>query len=241
MLILPAIDLLGGCCVRLVKGEYGSASRVAADPLKTAEAFAAAGARMIHTVDLDGARGDESGNFSAISSIVSGAGIPVETGGGIRDMKTAEKYIGCGVRRIILGTAALRSPDFVRECVKEYGDRVAVGIDAKNGIVCADGWTTSSGVGYTDFAKKMESIGVTNIIFTDIDRDGTLTEPNFLQLAALGEAVPAKITASGGIRDISHIKKLASMGIYAAICGKSIYSGTLCLSDAIKAAGEQII
>jgi len=238
MLILPAIDILGGQCVRLVKGEYGSASRVAEDALETALSFQSRGAEMIHTVDLNGAKSGEPENLELISKIAKTVSIPVEIGGGIRNMETVDRYIDGGIARIILGTSALKDPGFVREAVKKYGKRIAVGIDAKNGFVCVDGWTNSSEVKYTDFAKVMEDIGVDNIIFTDIDKDGTLTEPNFEQLAILKDTVSLKITASGGIKDISHIERLHKMGLYAAICGKSIYSGTLDLEEAIRAAAE---
>lgn len=238
MLILPAIDILGGQCVRLIKGEYGSASRVAEDAVKTALNFESNGAEMIHTVDLNGAKSGEPENLDLISKIAKTVNVPVEIGGGIRNMDTVDRYIDGGISRIILGTSALRDPDFVRAAVKKYGNKIAVGIDAKNGFVCVDGWTNSSEVKYTDFAKVMEDIGVDNIIFTDIDKDGTLTEPNFEQLGILKETVNVKITASGGIRDIAHIERLTKMGVYAAICGKSIYSGTLDLKEAIRVAAE---
>lgn len=239
MLILPAIDILDGQCVRLHKGEYGTASKVAEDAVATARSFASAGAEMIHTVDLNGAKSGVPENMELICRIASSVSIPVEIGGGIRNMDTVDRYIDGGIARVILGTSALQNPEFVRKAVKKYGDKIAVGIDAKGGMVCVDGWTNSSSVKYTDFARLMEDIGVDNIIFTDIDKDGTLTEPNFEQLGILSETVGVKITASGGIKDISHIEKLTEMGLYAAICGKSLYSGTLDLKEAIaKGAGK---
>lgn len=237
MLILPAIDILGGNCVRLLKGEYNSAHKVAADPFETAAAFERTGAKMLHTVDLDGARDGSPANYEIISGIAKSLGIPVEVGGGIRDMCTIEKYISAGLARVILGTSALRNPKLVRDAVREFGAKIAVGIDARGGMVCVDGWTEASETPYIEFAKIMEDAGVDNIIFTDIERDGTLTAPNFEQLFALSQAVTVKITASGGIRDIDNIKQLASMGLYGAICGKSLYDGTLDLAQALAVSG----
>ncbi|NLK40124.1 MAG: 1-(5-phosphoribosyl)-5-[(5-phosphoribosylamino)methylideneamino]imidazole-4-carboxamide isomerase [Clostridiales bacterium] len=234
MLILPAIDILGGSCVRLFKGEYDTAHKVAADPFETAASFERAGAQMLHIVDLDGAREGRAVNFQLIADMVASLDIPVEVGGGIRDMKTIEQYLSAKIARVILGTSALQNRTFVEEAVKEFGERIAVGIDAREGMICVEGWTRSSEISYLDFAKKMEDIGVGNIIFTDIERDGTLTSPNFEQLERLMSAVKVKITASGGIKNIDHIKRLLSMGVYAAICGKSLYEETLDLDEALR-------
>ncbi len=240
MLILPAIDILGGNCVRLIKGEYDSAHKVAADPFEVAADFERTGAEMLHIIDLDGAKDGSAANFDVIVKLANSVSIPVEVGGGIRDMRTAQRYLEAGCERVILGTSALRCPDFVREAVRNFGERAAVGIDARSGFVCVEGWTESSQTHYIEFAKMMADIGVANIIFTDIDRDGTLTEPNFEQLSSLQKSVSIKITASGGIKDISHIKKLAEMKLYAAICGKSLYAGTLDLAQALEVARAQV-
>lgn len=238
MIIFPAVDVLCGECVRLKKGEFNTVEKVYESPLKAAEYFESCGAKWLHTVDLDGAKTGKSQNFNYIAQVVEKTEMKVEIGGGIRNMTAAEKYINCGVSRIILGSAALSDPDFVKTAVKEYGDKVAVGIDAKNGFVSVEGWCDTSDVNYIDFAKQMEDIGVKYIIFTDISRDGMLSGPNLEALRALQEAVDVNITASGGIRDIANIKDLSAMKLYGAICGKSLYSGTLDLKEAIKVGGE---
>ena len=233
MIIIPAIDILGGVCVRLMRGEYGSAHKVAADPLETALGFAAAGAKYIHMVDLDGAKAGSAQNREVFISVAASACVPVELGGGIRDMKTVEYYLKNGIKRVILGTAALSDPSFVSCAVNEYGDAVAVGIDARGGKVSVSGWTEDSDVDYIEFAKKMEDIGVKNIIYTDISRDGMKTGPDFDGLAALSAAVSCDITASGGIANIDDIIALRDMNLYAAIAGKAIYSGSLDLTQAV--------
>ncbi len=234
MILLPAIDILGGKCVRLTKGAYETAQTVAADPVETAISFQSAGAEYIHMVDLDGAREGSRVNSSVYTSVVHNVHIPVEVGGGIRDIPTIEYYLEKGITRVILGSAALKDRPLVVEAVKRYGDRIAVGIDALNRTVRTSGWLEDSEVDYIRFAKKMENVGVKTIIFTDISKDGTLAGPNYEQLKELSESVSCDIVASGGIRDISHIERLAAMNLYGAICGKSIYSGTLNLEEAIK-------
>lgn len=236
MIILPAIDLLDGRCVRLYKGEYDTAHKVAEDPLDQAKKFVSEGAQWLHVVDLNGAKDGFAVNGKVIESIVSAVGIPVEVGGGIRNMDTVDYYINAGVSRVILGSAALASPDFVRETVKKYREKIAVGIDCRDGYVSVSGWTESSDVNYIEFARLMESLGVKYIIFTDISRDGMLSGPNTEMLSELSEAVSCGIIASGGIRDIDNIKALTEMELYGAICGKSLYSGTLSLTEAVSVA-----
>ena len=238
MIIIPAVDILGGQCVRLVKGEYGTASKVAEDACETAASFSSAGAGYVHFVDLDGARSGRPENARTIINAACAAGVFCEVGGGIRNMETVDMYLSNGLSRVILGTSAIEDRDFLVRAVEKYAERISVGVDAKNGYVCVRGWEESSGVRYDDFAAELENIGVRNIIFTDIDKDGTLTEPNFTQLGVLLERVGTDITASGGIRDISHIRRLAEMGVYGAICGKSLYSGTLDLGEALRAVSE---
>ncbi len=240
MIILPAIDILGGQCVRLTKGEYGTASKVAADPYETALGFEKSGATYIHMVDLDGAKEKKPINTEIFIKAAKLVNIPIELGGGIRDMATVDFYIENGISRVILGSAALRDPNFVREAVAKHGEKIAVGIDAKNGFVSADGWLETSEVDYIEFAKLMEDCGVKNIIFTDISRDGTLTGPALDMLAALKDALGDEmlITASGGIKSIDDIRDLKSLGVYGAICGKSLYSGTLDLAEAVNLCKE---
>ena len=236
MIVLPAIDLLGGNCVRLVRGAYDTASKVAADALETARAFRASGAEYLHMVDLDGARDGRAArrNRDTALAVAKALDIPVELGGGIRRLEDIEELLGGGISRVILGSAAADEA-FLARAAERYGDRLAVGVDARQGRVAFNGWTQDSGEDYIAFAARAAALGVRNIIFTDIDCDGTLSHPNFAQLEALAQAVEVDITASGGIADITDIERLAAMGLYGAICGKSIYAGTLDLAAAVKA------
>ena len=234
MLIFPAIDIKDGNCVRLVQGDYSTAHKVAEDPLETAKAFEAAGAEWIHMVDLDGAKDASLSNKEIFVNVAENTGLKVEVGGGIRNMEAVDYYLSNGISRVILGSAAVKNPDFVKQAVEKYGEKIAVGIDAKNEYVAAEGWLDTSDVHYLELAKKMESIGVKTIIFTDISKDGTLSGPNLEQLKAINEAVSCNIVASGGISGIDDIKSTRELGLYAAICGKSIYSGRLDLAEAIE-------
>ena len=234
MIIFPAIDLRDGKCVRLYQGKFEESEVVGEDPLSVALSFKENGAEYIHMVDLDGALNGEIKNLKTISEVVRTIGIPVEFGGGIRDMKTIDMIIGVGVSRVILGTAALKNPDFVKEAVKKYGEKIAVGIDAKNEKVAVNGWLDVSSVNYVDFAKEMEKIGVKTIIFTDISKDGTLQGPNLEQLSKIKNSVSCNIIASGGIKNIHDLKVINEMGIYGAITGKAIYSGNVNLKEAIE-------
>lgn len=234
MIILPAIDLYNGNCVRLYKGDYSTSSKVADDALETALSFKKAGAEWLHLVDLNGARGEAGVNGRIIENLIKSSGLFAEVGGGIRDFDTAKRYIKMGAKRIILGSAAVKNPHLVERCVNELSpDAVVVGIDAREGYVSTDGWLQGSGVYYTDLAKSMESMGVKYLIFTDISRDGTLEGPNLEMLKELSQSVGCSIIASGGIRDIGDIADLNGLGLYGAICGKSVYSGTLDLKEAI--------
>ena len=238
MIILPAIDIHNKTCVRLYQGDFGTAEKVAADPLETARAFEREGASWLHMVDLDGAKEQSPQNRDIFVSVAKETSLKVELGGGIRSLDTVEDYLSAGISRVILGSAAVQNPDFVQTAAKEYKERIAVGIDAKNEKVAADGWLNQSEIHYLDLAKEMEKIGVKYIIFTDISKDGTLSGPNFSQLNAIKEAVSCSIIASGGIHTIDDIKKLASQGFYGAICGKSLYQNTLSLKEAL-AEGEK--
>lgn len=234
MIILPAIDILGGKCVRLTKGEYGTAEKVAADPIETALSFERSGAEFIHMVDLDGAKEGSRVNADIYTEVARRVNVPIEVGGGVRDMDTVDYYINKGVERVIIGSAALKNPALVKEAVDKYGERIAVGIDAMDGMVKTAGWIEGSNVNYIDLAREMAAVGVKYVIFTDISKDGTLEGPNLEQLEALSKAVDINVIASGGIRDISNIRDLARMNLYGAICGKSIYSGSLDLKEAIR-------
>ncbi len=238
MIILPAIDIKDGNCVRLVKGDYSTAHKVASDPFETVKKFEQAGAEFLHMVDLDGAKDAKPINRDLFTEIAKNTTLKMELGGGIRNFDTIEYYVKNGIDKIILGSVALKNPDFVKTAIKEYGDKIIVGIDAKNEMVATEGWLDTSDVNYIDFAKQMEAVGVKNIIFTDISKDGTLQGPNLEQLKAINDAVSCNITASGGISNIEDIKALVKIGVYGTICGKSIYEGTLDLAQAVKVAKE---
>ncbi len=234
MIILPAVDIMGGRPVRLYKGEFSTASQVAEDALETAVRFERDGAEWIHMVDLDGSLKKERVNAEIFISVAKNTSLKVELGGGIRSLEDVEFYIKSGIARVILGSAALKDPHLVKDAVSRFGDRIAVGIDAKNGYAAAEGWTETSNVYFTDLAKQMESMGVKTIIFTDISKDGTLSGPNIAQLKEINNAVSCNIIASGGINDINDIKALKQEQMYGAICGKSIYSGSLSLKEALE-------
>ena len=240
MIIIPAIDLLGGQCVRLKKGEYETAAKVAEDPIKTLLSFADAGAEYIHIVDLDGAKAGRAVNGGIIESLLSVSPVPLEIGGGIRTYETAKYYIEAGAGRVILGSVALTDPDLVKRLTSKYGERIAVGIDARGGIVKTAGWLDDSDAAFDDLAVEMEKAGVRCIIYTDIERDGMLSGADTKGLSRLKEVLSpdVKLTASGGISGISDIKALNKLGIYGAITGKAIYSGALDLREAISAAKE---
>ncbi len=236
MVILPAIDIKDGNCVRLLKGDFSTVHKVAESCMETAKGFEAAGASWIHMVDLNGAKEGKPVNGDIFLDIAKNTDLKVEVGGGIRSLDTVEHYISRGISRVILGSVALKNPQIVTDAVKEYGEKIAVGIDAKDGIVAAEGWLESSQVNYIDLALEMIKAGVKNIIFTDISKDGTLSGVNAAQLSELKNAAGDKcnIIASGGVHNIDDIKVCKKMGLYGAVCGKSIYSGTLDLKEAIE-------
>ena len=244
MIIFPAIDIKDGQCVRLRRGDYQTAHRVAESVVGTAKQFAEAGARWIHMVDLDGAKDAKPANTDLVFQAAEESGLHIEIGGGIRTMETVRFYLeperGRPVSRVILGSAALKNPSLVKEAVREYGDRIAVGIDARDGKVAAEGWTDTSQVDYLELARRMEDAGVEYLIFTDIAQDGMLSGPNLEQLARLNEAVSCKVTASGGVSGIQDIRALRKLGVYGAICGKALYTGDLDLREAIRVCEEEV-
>jgi phosphoribosylformimino-5-aminoimidazole carboxamide ribotide isomerase len=239
MIILPAIDILGGECVRLFKGEYNTARKVANDPYETIRTFEKSGAEYVHLVDLDGAKQGKKTNADLFVNLAKTVSVPLELGGGIRDMETVKYYLDNGISRVILGSAALNDKEFLMRAADNYKEKIAVGIDAKDGFVSTSGWLETSKVNYIDFAKEMENAGVSCIIFTDISKDGTLEGPNLSMLKALKESVNVDITASGGVKDLDDIKALNQMDLYGAIAGRSIYDGTLDLKEAIKLTKEK--
>lgn len=240
MILLPAIDMKDGCCVRLRKGDFNTVHQVANGALETAKRFADAGARWVHMVDLDGARDGIRQNFPFIFEVIQNSGLKVELGGGIKNELDVITVCGAGVGRIVIGSAAVTKPEIVSYALRQYGaERVAVGIDCLNGKVRTAGWEQDSGLDCLSFAARMEELGVKTIIFTDIAADGMLSGPSYGQLAELQNGVSCNIVASGGVTTLDDVKRLRDMGLYGAIVGKAYYAGTLDLADAIREAGDQ--
>ena len=233
MVILPAIDIKDGKCVRLVQGKYDSAYTVAESAADTAKAFEAMGATWLHMVDLDGAKEAVPVNTNMIFDVLKQCNLKVELGGGIRNMETIDYYMDHGISRIILGSAALNNPALVKEAVAKYGDKIAVGIDAIDGNVAAEGWTQTSTVNYIDLAKHMEDAGVKYIVFTDISRDGMMDGPNFTMLDKLNRSVSCKVIASGGVSSLTDIVVLTALKLHGAICGRALYTRDLSLRQAV--------
>ncbi|WP_278742167.1 1-(5-phosphoribosyl)-5-[(5-phosphoribosylamino)methylideneamino]imidazole-4-carboxamide isomerase [Mitsuokella jalaludinii] len=242
MIIFPAIDIRGGKCVRLLKGDFEKETVFSDKPEEMAKKWQAQGAEFLHLVDLDGALAGKSQNLATVEKILAAVDIPVELGGGIRTMENIDDVLALGVRRVILGSVAVRDPELVREACAKYGDRIVVGIDAKNGIVAVDGWGVSGDVEATALAKEMKKAGVKTIIYTDISRDGTLSGVNVEATAKLARESGVAIVASGGVKSIADIEALKPYekdGIEGVIVGKSIYMGTLDLAKAIEIAAKE--
>ena len=238
MLILPAIDLRGGNCVRLVKGDFKQETIYSEHPEEIALRWEGEGAEFLHVVDLDGALAGEPQNMDAIKRILQAVTIPVEVGGGIRSMESIDRLLSIGVSRVILGSVAVHKEELVQEACSAYGNRIVVGIDAKKGIVATDGWEKSASISAVELAKKLGAFGLETIIYTDISRDGTLSGVNVTETAHLARASGIKVIASGGVKSISDIEELKKRecdGIIGVIVGKSIYEGTLSLTEAIAA------
>lgn len=242
MLIFPAIDIRGGKCVRLLKGDFAQETVFSDDPAAMARKWQQQGAQFLHLVDLDGALAGKSQNLATVRAILSVVTIPVELGGGIRTMANIDEVLALGVRRVILGSVAVHDPDLVKAACAKYGNRVVVGIDAKEGIVAVDGWGVSGNVQVGALAKEMGEAGVRTIIYTDIARDGTLEGVNVEATARLARESGVQIVASGGVKSVEDIRALKPYekdGIEGVIVGKSIYMGTLDLQEAIEIAGEE--
>lgn len=236
MIILPAIDLLGRKAVRLLKGDYNQVTVYSDSPLEVAEKFKSLGATHIHMVDLDGAKYGTAPNMDIVAEVAEKTGLFIEIGGGIRSMKTVKKYIDAGISRVILGTAAICDEDFLKEAVKAYGEKIAVGADVKDGKIAVKGWLEQSDVTLDEFFLKMQDLGVKNIICTDISRDGAMRGTNLELYRELSEKYSLDITASGGVSSIEDIKRLREMNLYGAIIGKAYYTGAVDLEEAIEVA-----
>lgn len=236
MIILPAIDIKDGNCVRLFKGDFSTVEKVASDYLETANGFESAGAEWIHMVDLDGAKEGRPVNTKIYTDVAEKTNLKVELGGGIRSLETIQEYLNMGISRVILGSVALKNPKLVRDAVEKFGsEKIVVGIDTMNGMVATEGWLETSDVNYIDLANQMIKSGVKYFIFTDISKDGTLSGVNREQLQALADGTEnCNIIASGGVHTMDDIIACKEMGLYGTICGKSIYKGTLNLKEAIE-------
>lgn len=236
MIILPAIDLLGRKAVRLLKGDYNQVTVYSDSPLEVAEKFKLLGATHIHMVDLDGAKYGTAPNMDIVAEVAEKTGLFIEIGGGIRSMETVKKYIDAGISRVILGTAAICDEDFLKEAVKAYGEKIAVGADVKDGKIAVKGWLEQSDVTLDEFFLKMQDLGVKNIICTDISRDGAMRGTNLELYRELSAKYSLDITASGGVSSIEDVKRLREMNLYGAIIGKAYYTGAVDLKEAIEVA-----
>lgn len=237
MIIFPAIDLRGGKCVRLIQGDFDKETVYSDDPQATALKWQSIGAKFLHVVDLDGAKVGSPQNLDAIKKILDAVEIPIEVGGGIRTLDDMEQLLTLGVRRVILGSVAVENISLVAEAVKKFGDKIVVGIDARNGYVAVHGWEKSSAVKVDELAKKIVAAGVKTIIFTDISKDGMLSGVNASTFAELAKSSGAEVVASGGVRSIEDIRALKAVenaGVVGVIVGKAIYSGSLDLAAAIE-------
>lgn len=236
MLVIPAIDLKNGSCVRLVQGRQTDVTVYDANPVEVAKQFATAGAQMIHVVDLDGAfKGGESPNRAIVKKIVA-AGVPVEFGGGIRTRDDVQQLCDAGVARVVLGTVAVESPDLLRELIDSFGEKLCVGIDARKGQVTTHGWETETRIEALDLARSVVDCGVQRIIYTDIARDGMLTGPNVEQTVAVARAANVPVTASGGVSSLDDVKRLRDAGeplLDSVIVGKALYEQKFKLEDAL--------
>jgi phosphoribosylformimino-5-aminoimidazole carboxamide ribotide isomerase len=235
--LIPAIDLLGGKCVRLTQGDYAAATEYDADPAAVAARFASQGVKRLHVVDLDGAKRGEPANTGALRGILGSAnGIPVELGGGIRTLESVETWLGLGVDRAILGTAALRDPGLVREAARRFPGRIAVGIDARGGRVAVQGWLETSETGALELARRFEDAGVAALIYTDIARDGTGAGVNLTETVALARAVAIPVIASGGVGSLADVRAARTSGVAGLIVGRALYTGAVDLAAALEIA-----
>lgn len=233
MYLFPAIDLIDGQAVRLVKGDYNRKTVYSSSPVEVAKGFKEAGAEYLHVVDLDGAKSGNTDNISVIADIIRESGLKVEVGGGIRSEEVIRKYIDAGVYRVILGTVAAENPDFCREMTAKYGEKIAVGVDIKDGFVAIKGWTELSAVTCFDFCKTLEEMGVKTVICTDISKDGLLSGTNLELYRELQGKFNIDFTASGGVSSLEDIKALMEIGVYGAILGKALYTGDVDLKEAV--------
>ncbi|MFC2057080.1 1-(5-phosphoribosyl)-5-[(5-phosphoribosylamino)methylideneamino]imidazole-4-carboxamide isomerase [Chloroflexota bacterium] len=235
MEIIPAIDLRDGNCVRLYQGNYDEETVFSEDPVEVALEWQSLGAPKLHIVDLDGAAKGKLGNLSIINELASAVLVPTQLGGGIRKLETVEQLLKAGIERVILGTAAVENPNFVKEACRRFSDSIIIGIDTREGCVATHGWHQETRLRGVELAKSMVQLGVKRFIYTDIIRDGTLTEPNFAAFSELLDAIRLPLIAAGGISSLNHLKMLKQLGAEAAIVGKALYTGDINLKQALAA------
>ena len=240
MEIIPAIDIRGGRCVRLVQGDYDRETVFADDPAEAARRWRDAGAGRLHVVDLDGAREGRPVNAASVERIVAAVDVPVQLGGGLRELAALRRYLEAGVERAVLGTAAVKDQALLIDSLARFPGRIIVGVDAREGIVVTEGWRDTSGIAASDLVPQLAGMGVPRVIYTDTLRDGTLTEPNFTALEALladsqVRASGLKVIYSGGVSTIDHLRRLAETGVEGAIVGRALYTGDIDLAEALAA------
>lgn len=234
MIIFPAIDILNGQCVRLIQGDYNKEKIYSNSPIDMAKQWEEKGAEYIHIVDLDGAKTGRSINQKIILEIAKTVNVPIQVGGGIRSIDTIEDYLDNGVSRVIIGTAAINHPEFLQEAVEKFQEKIAVSIDARNGYVATDGWTDTSDVKALDLVKRLETVGVKTIVYTDIAKDGMLQGPNLEEQKAINEATTIDLIASGGVTTKEDVENLRALNLYGVIIGKALYDGKLKLETILE-------
>lgn len=239
MIIFPAIDLFGGKAVRLFKGDYQQMTIYNDNPVEVAKDFVSAGASAVHLVDLEGAKEGTTPNFETVCRIKRESGLFCEIGGGIRNMETADKYISAGLDRVILGTAAVSSPEFLHEAVKKYGEKIAVGADVRDGKIAVSGWLETTSLTLDAFLSSMQEAGVKTVICTDISKDGAMRGTNLQLYKELSQKYSLNITASGGVSSLDDVKRLAALNLYGAIIGKAYYTKEIDLRAAVLAGGAK--
>lgn len=235
MIIFPAIDILDGQCVRLIQGDYNQEKVYSDAPAEMAKEWEEKGASYIHIVDLNGAKTGDSINKNVINHIAQSTTIPVQVGGGIRSLETIQGYLENGVSRVIIGTAAITDREFLKEAIQQYGERIVVSLDARDGFIATDGWTDTSDTKALDLVQELESLGLQTIVYTDIAKDGMLEGPNIIEQREIHQATTMQVIASGGITTTADIQALAEEKLYGAIIGKALYDGKLSLESVLEA------
>ena len=235
MEVIPAIDLRGGRCVRLVQGDYDRELVFSDDPVAVARRWAEQGAPRLHVVDLDGARTGRLVNDAVVRAVIGAVDVPVQVAGGVRDLDAVDRWLSAGAARVVLGTAVVREPALAAEAVQRHAERIVVSIDARDGFVAVEGWTEATELRAEDLLRQLSELGVARFVYTDISVDGTLTSPNFAAIEAMVRATTAKVIAAGGIATVDHLVRLAGAGVEGAIVGRALYDGRVDLPEALAA------